>query len=165
MWVLKTHGETYYVHHMDCQMPWSTKETPDNPHTKGSLKIKDCLLTIDSDTNEATVTKLTIFDKVRLRNQRLGIHRIMFHDSSFEKAVSQYKHSPFKKIYGSCGSAYTVCDILNPSDMSMLALTNPGKYRVLMPNETQYQAYDDKGLWSKLQAAFDSDEYADDDEE
>ena len=165
MWVLKTHGESYYVHHVDCQIPWSTKETPDNSHTKGSLKIKDCLLTIDPETNEATVTKLTLFDKIRLRNQRLGIHRIMFHQGSFENALKQYKHSPFKRIYGSCGSSYTVCDILDPADMTMLALTNPGKYRVLMPNEVQYQAYDDKGLWSKLQASFDADEYADDEDE
>ena len=69
MWVLKTHGESFYVNHVNCEMPWSTKETPDNSHTKGSLKIKECLLTID-DNNEATISKLTIFDKVRLRNQR-----------------------------------------------------------------------------------------------
>ena len=47
MWVLKTKGESYYVHHVDCNMSWSTKETPDNSHTKGSLKVKDCLLVID----------------------------------------------------------------------------------------------------------------------
>ena len=49
MWVLKTKGESYYVNHVDCNMPWSTKETPDNSHTKGSLKVKDCLLVIDDE--------------------------------------------------------------------------------------------------------------------
>lgn len=46
MWVLKAHGETYYVNHVDCNKPWSTKETPDNPSTKGAIKIKKCLLSI-----------------------------------------------------------------------------------------------------------------------
>ncbi len=40
-WILKTKGETYYVNHVECNIGWSTKETPDNPHTKGSLKIKN----------------------------------------------------------------------------------------------------------------------------
>lgn len=70
MWKLAFHGETLYVNHVDCQMPWSTKETPDNPSTKGSLKIKECLLTIN-DTNEATISALSNFDKVRLRNKKL----------------------------------------------------------------------------------------------
>lgn len=49
MWVLKAKGESYYVKHVDCRTPWSTKETPDNNHTKGSIKIKDCSLSIDED--------------------------------------------------------------------------------------------------------------------
>jgi len=65
MWVIKTRGETYYVSHVDCSVPWSTKETPDNSHTKGSIKVKDVLLVINDD-NEATITKLTVFDKIRL---------------------------------------------------------------------------------------------------
>jgi hypothetical protein len=165
MWVLKTHGESFYVNHVDCEIPWSTKETPDNSHTKGSIKVKNCLLKIDPETNDATLTTLTLFDKIRLRNQRLGIHRIMFWDTTFEKALSQYKHSPFKRIYGSCGSSYSVCDILKSEDMTMLALTHPGKYRILMPNETYYQAYDDRSLWEKLQSQFEADEYADDEDE
>jgi hypothetical protein len=42
MWTLKHRGETHYVNHMDVLpgIGFSTKETPDNPHTKGSLKIK-----------------------------------------------------------------------------------------------------------------------------
>ena len=76
MWVLKFHGETYYVNHVDCQVPWSTKETPDNSHTKGSIKIKDCLLTIDDD-NCATISQLTVTDKVRLYNQRKDITRVI----------------------------------------------------------------------------------------
>lgn len=40
-WVIKAKGETYYVNHVDCNTYWSTKETPDNPHTKGSIKVKN----------------------------------------------------------------------------------------------------------------------------
>lgn len=56
MWVLKTKGKTYYVDHVDCNKSWSTKETPDNPSTKGSLKIKDCVLTINDGV--ATISKV-----------------------------------------------------------------------------------------------------------
>lgn len=55
-WVIKCKGESYYVHHLDCQIGWSTKETPDNPHTKGSIKIKNGVLNIDEDGN-ATISK------------------------------------------------------------------------------------------------------------
>jgi hypothetical protein len=41
MWILKTKGKTYYVNHVDSSVGWSTKETPDNPHTKGSIKFKN----------------------------------------------------------------------------------------------------------------------------
>lgn len=42
MWVIKCKGETYYVNHVDVEpgVGFSTKETPDNPHTKGSIKFK-----------------------------------------------------------------------------------------------------------------------------
>ena len=61
MWVLKFHGETYYVNHVECNVPWSTKETPDNPHTKGSIKVKNCLLQIN-DKNEASISTITAVD-------------------------------------------------------------------------------------------------------
>jgi len=42
MWVIKVKGNTYYVDHVDVEsgVGFSTKETPDNVHTKGSLKFK-----------------------------------------------------------------------------------------------------------------------------
>jgi len=66
MWVLKTKGESFYVSHVDCNVPWSTKETPDNPHTKGAIKVKDCLLVIDSE-NTATLSQLSQEDRERLK--------------------------------------------------------------------------------------------------
>lgn len=56
MWVIKTKGETFYVKHMTCYAGFSTKETPDNEHTKGSLKFKNVSLTIDGD--EAIIKNL-----------------------------------------------------------------------------------------------------------
>ena len=55
MWVLKTKGETYYVNHVNALTGWSTKETPDNSHTKGSLKFKNVDVSID-DNNEAKIS-------------------------------------------------------------------------------------------------------------
>ena len=107
MWVLKFHGETLYVNHVDCAVPWSTKETPDNSHTKGSIKVKDVLLQVD-DENNATIKNLTLIDKYRLRNQKLGITRIMFSPgTAFHKALqnNEFKHSPFKTIVGRCSSS------------------------------------------------------------
>lgn len=49
MWVLKVKGKTYYVEHVDFEnISFSTKETPDNPHTKGSIKVKG-YLTIENN--------------------------------------------------------------------------------------------------------------------
>ena len=41
-WVVKYKGESHYVHHLETngRVKFSTKETPDNSHTKGSLKFK-----------------------------------------------------------------------------------------------------------------------------
>ena len=144
MWVLKFHGETYYVNHVECNVPWSTKETPDNSHTKGSIKVKEVLIAIDEN-NEAKVTNLTIFDKIRLRNQKLGITRIMFEPGTdIHRALqnNEVKHSPFKTISGACSTTFVICDILNKEDMTFFGLKYAGQFRILMPNEGYYLAYD-----------------------
>jgi len=56
MWVVKAKGQTHYVKHVECNVGWSTKETPDNPSTKGSIKVKNCLLTINDQ--EALIEKV-----------------------------------------------------------------------------------------------------------
>ena len=150
MWVLKFHGETLYVNHVDCQLPWSTKETPDNPHTKGSIKVKDALLQIDND-NCAKLSKLTFVDKIRLRNQKLGITRVIVKEGQdhwkFKEALKQFKikHGPIKGIGGACTSTFYMTDILDKAQFSMLALAMSGQpsFRVLMPNEGYYKYYDD----------------------
>ena len=168
MWVIKTHGESFYVNHVTSELQWSTKETPDNTRTKGSIKFKECLLEIDPE-NNATIKSLSIFDKVRLRNQRLGITRIRFSSRNFEAHISdpanKIKYSPFKRIHGACSTAFTICDLLDKKQLPFLQIQFPGEFRVLMPNEHHYQAYDDKSLWEKLQSAFDEQEYGVDDDE
>ena len=144
MWVLKFHGETIYVNHVECQIPWSTKETPDNTHTKGSIKVKDALLRVD-DENCATLTSLTFIDKIRLRNQKLGITRIMFRpNSNIHKALqkNEYKHSPFKNILGRCATGFVICDILDKREMMLASLKYTKDIRVVKPNESYYQEYD-----------------------
>lgn len=43
MWVVKFKGKTYYVHHLESKVGFKTKETPDNPVTKGSIQFKGYL--------------------------------------------------------------------------------------------------------------------------
>jgi hypothetical protein len=59
MWVVKHKGKTYYVDHVDVSsgVGFSTKETPDNKHTKGSIKIKGCVKIF----NEENKTIVNIF--------------------------------------------------------------------------------------------------------
>jgi hypothetical protein len=143
MWVLKFHGETLYVNHVDCQLPWSTKETPDNPSTKGSIKVKNALLRVNDD-NEATLTELTLIDKFRLRNQKLGITRIMApYGCATHKALlaNEYKHSPIKTIIGRCSTSFIVCDLLSKKEV-LLAQIKYDDWRELKPNESYYTEYD-----------------------
>ncbi len=59
MWVLKIKGQTYYVQHVTANVPFSTKETPNNSHTKGSIKFKNVNVVIDED-NNATISASVI---------------------------------------------------------------------------------------------------------
>jgi len=48
--VFKIEGETFYVHHAEFRnVSFSTKETPLNPHTKASLKIKGAIDFMEKD--------------------------------------------------------------------------------------------------------------------
>ena len=121
-------------------------------YTKGSIKVKDCLLAIDDD-NCATISTLTIFDKIRLRNQKLGITRIIFRwGSKMHTALAgnEFKHSPFKNVEGSCGSSFIICDLLKKEEATIAGLKYPNDWRILKPNETYYKRYDEKGtIWEE----------------
>ena len=161
MWVVKSHGVTFYVDHVTAEIPWSTKETPDNNHTKGSLKFKQCKLIIDDD-NCATITKLGLLDK-KLPHPRLIFRILFYNNGEVHKALkdNEFEHTEFKHITGGCGTSWSICDIIHEHDMTMLGLKYANKFRILSPNEAYYKAYDEeKGQW------IDEDDYPDlDDDE
>lgn len=168
MWVVKTQGETYYVNHVSCELPWSTKETPDNTHTKGSIKIKDCLLEINED-NEASIKELTLHDKNRLRNQKLGITRVIVSERKsgghkLREALKNLnvKHGPIKSIGGACTTTFYITDIMDKKSMTFLVLAMAETdFRIMMPNEGYYKMYDDPKY--KDQAYIDEDEIYEED--
>jgi hypothetical protein len=126
-------------------MPWSTKETPDNPSTKGSLKMKACHVIIDEN-NNATLKKLTLLNKARLKNVKPFSTRVMAaEDSEFHEALKdkEYDHSKIKYVSGACSSPYIICDI-SKRDATFALLKYSG-LRILSPNEYYYQEYDSKG--------------------
>jgi hypothetical protein len=55
-WVVKHRGQTYYVNHLEAEVGFRTKETPDNEHTKGSLQFKGRLkITKENGISEARI--------------------------------------------------------------------------------------------------------------
>ena len=58
MWVIKFKGQTHYVDNVISEIGFKTKNTPDNPATKGSLQIKG-KLKITRD--ESGIIDATIF--------------------------------------------------------------------------------------------------------
>jgi hypothetical protein len=170
MWVLKTHGESFYVHHVTCELPWSTKETPDNPSTKGSIKVKNCLLQIDNE-NCATIKELTLHDEVRLKNAAKGIKRVIVryeHIAKLKEKIQQFKikHGPIKSIGGACSSTFYMTDIMNLKEFTMLALAmSDTTFRELMPNEGYYKLYDDPKYHAVSDIDLDVADWDDDDDE
>lgn len=161
MWVLKAKGETYYVNHVDCNASWSTKETPDNSHTKGSIKVKDCTLIIDED-NNATINKLSLFEKVLVRNQPEPVTRIIFnkykdYSEPVENALKQsnIKHGPFKTVKGRCGTQYVITELYDKAELAFLTLAAGDKFRILMPNEYLHGMYDDISLGIDYEEEYD----------
>lgn len=143
MWVLKARGESYYVHHVDCLVPWSTKETPDNVHTKGAIKVKDCLLIIDDD-NCATIKPLTDEDRLRLvKSQTVRV--ITEYGAKLNEAIANMTHGAIKKAGGGCGTTWYITDIPSMKHFLMLQLQIPS-IRVLKPNEDYYKSYDRSSL-------------------
>lgn len=148
MWVLKFSGKTFYVHHVECSVPWSTKETPSSRHTKGAIKIKRPLIRINDD-NEAEILPCTQEDLARLRAAKAKKYhaRIIVDDRRCELRKflesNLIRHGEIKEMKGSCGTKYLVMDIATKEDMFLLALTFYGSYRVLQENEFYYKSYDD----------------------
>ena len=161
MWVIKSHGVTFYVNHVTAEIPWSTKETSDNPSTKGSIKFKKCKLTIDDD-NCATLSKLGLLDR-NLDHPKVVHARVLFrYGGNFFKALTQgkeFKHSTIKHVSGGCGSSFSICDLLDEQEVLIATLKYTGEFRRLVPNEAYYQDYD------KAASTHIEERYYDDDED
>ena len=140
MWVVKAKGESYYVNHVSCELPWSTKETPDNSHTKGSIKVKRCLLTIDAD-NCATISNLSKADEDRLKGKKSPIRIITSWGTQLKQQLEGRDHGMIKTFGGGCGTAWYVADIYSEKVLLLLQLAI-NDIRVLMPNEEYYRMYD-----------------------
>jgi hypothetical protein len=139
MWKLATKGESYYVDHVECTVPWSTKETPGSAHTKGAVKIKNCLLTIDDD-NCASIRAVTAEDHAAYaRSQTVRV--ITKYGSKLKAAISSMTHGAIKLAGGGCGTTWYICDIPSMKHFLMLQLQVPD-IRILKPNEDYYKLYD-----------------------
>ena len=155
MWVVKAKGESYYVDHVECSIPWSTKETPNNSHTKGSLKIKRCLLTIDSE-NTAHLTELTAEDEERLKKPETVIRVITRFGRKLEEACEGLNHRGIKCIGGACSTAFYITEFNSDEEYVMFKMIcQAADLRELKPNEDYYKMYEEKA---------DEDGYVDEDE-
>lgn len=143
MWVLKIKGETYYVNHVDCRKGFSTKETPDNSHTKGALKIRDCLVTFDAE-NTAVITELTHEDRIRIGGKNFT-RVITSSGMKLRTALTQMNatFSNIKSIGGGCSTHWYVTDVYGKNAMLMLDLAMQGTdLRTLKANEEYYRLYE-----------------------
>lgn len=140
MWVVKTRGQSYYVNHVTCELPWSTKETPDNSHTKGSIKVKHCLLTIDSE-NCAVITELTTEDQQRLSGGKQIYRFITYQGTKLKKFLDGRVHGAIKTFGGGCSTLWFVSEVYD-QNILLLAQMAISDLRTLMPNEDYYRLYD-----------------------
>lgn len=155
MWVIKTRGESFYVNHVDCQVSWSTKETPNNSHTKGSIKIKRCNLVIDAE-NCATITDLDPNETIE--NEQFSIRVITRFGEKLKELLKNQKHSEIKEIGGACSTSWYVAEIFNEKTLTYLSLSI-SDIRKLAPNEYYYAIYDKGGNSEFIDVdSFDEDE-------
>lgn len=163
-WCVKAKGQTYYVNHVESSLPWSTKETPGNEHTKGSIKFRECYLTIDDD-NTATFAPLTAEIKDRLENPPKSVRVVTTEGKKLRVTLThnEIPHGLIRNLGSACGRfVYSITDIRSEVDLLMLKMSI-NDIRILQPNETYYKIYDKSVAASdKLDAYVDID---DDDED
>lgn len=160
MWVIKAKGESFYVDHVTCELPWSTKETPENEHTKASIKVKRCHLVIDEN-NHAYLRELTKDVEQRLSTPPFCARIITSYGQSFRNALRDVNHSGIKMFGGGCGTTWYVTEFTDDQQYLMFKLTMDANapWRELKPNEDYYQDYADR----KNRIVSDDDDDDDDD--
>jgi len=144
MWVIKAKGESYYVDHVECNIPWSTKETPDNNHTKGSLKIKRCHLVID-DENVAHLNELTPEIAERLNKPPVIIRVITAYGQALKKACKDFNNRDIKTVGGACSTTFYITEFNSDEEFVMFKMAaDITDLRELKPNETYYKMYEEQ---------------------
>jgi hypothetical protein len=146
MWILMAKGQTYYVDHVSADLPWTTKETPNNVRTKGAIKFKDCNLQILED-NTAVISSLTAVDIARIRHRSKGLVRIMMSQMGLAKVMETIKfqnmwHGTVKRIGQGCGRVGYLIDI-REKEMLILTLTHKEDFNIIQPNHPYFSLYDD----------------------
>lgn len=139
-------GQTYYVEHVTANVPWTTKETPDNVRTKGAIKFKDCNLLI-LEGNTAVINPLTDVDRARIRHQSRGLVRILILWGVFKQVMETIKfqdmwHGAAKQIGTGCGRSGYLIDI-KEKEMLLLTLQHKDDFSIIPPNHPYFSLYDD----------------------
>lgn len=140
MWVVKTKGESFYVNHVDCSVSWSTKETPNNDHTKGSIKIKKCLLVIDKN-NNAEISEISDEDYKKFENKKNPIRIITRFGHELKKFLNSINQNNIKTFSAACSTTWYVAEINSEKTLTLARLA-VNDLRVLQPNEDYYKIYD-----------------------
>ena len=139
MWIIMAKGKTYYVDHVEANIPWTTKETPLNVRTKGALKFKNALLRLED--GSATIDSLTEEDRERLA--ALLPTRIIFRYKNEFLWLLQHndiKHGPCMRYSGGCGRNNYVVEIAK-DDLTMLALAYSNQFEILTEDNLYYIWY------------------------
>lgn len=140
-WVLKCSGKSWYVSHVTCELPWSTKETPLNAATKGAIKVKRALVQIDDD-NHAVLKPLTPEDEHRVKGNSDQAQIIGWQHPEINNHLDHIRHSEIQYVSsGGCSAPWYVCEIYSEEDWAELQLQWYPRIRKFMPNEWQFKDY------------------------
>lgn len=143
MWIIKSRGQTYYIEHLEANLPFSTKETPDNDHTKGSIKFKNVHVTIDND-KTAHLRQATPEDmQVQKERDKAPIRVLVDDIIEAQEALRKHKisHDPVKIIHSACGEEFYVFELDKERDFSLLSMSLDSNIRLLSENEDLYLDY------------------------
>jgi hypothetical protein len=139
-WCLKMQGKTWYVNHVTCELPWSTKETPQGT-TQGAIKIKRALVQID-DLNQATIIKLTREHEQRAKEREQEAIIVGWTNAVWSAHMDQVRHSEIHLLEsGGCSSDWWACELYSEEDWAAINLQLYPHVRRFMPNEWQFKDY------------------------
>ena len=140
-WVLKCNGKSWYVNHVTCELPWSTKETPHNSHTKGAIKVKRAWVQIDEH-NNATLFKLTREHEQLAKMKQQQAIIVGWTNTKFNSMIDHVPHSEIQLLEsGVCGRDWWACELYSEEDWTAINLQLYPHVRRFMPNEWQFKDY------------------------